>query len=106
MGRQKSTWKHAERTVAGLVGGERTGPTGRAVADVKNDWLNAEVKHRKKLPAWILSALAQARADANPRQLPIAVLHQKNQRYTDSLVVMRMADFIAWFGDPLPEASE
>jgi len=99
MGKQKETWKHAERRTADLLGGERVGPTGRATADVITDWAAVEVKHRKKLPMWIQKAVDQAVAAAGPRRLPLTVLHEKGQRYTESLVVMRLGDFADWFGD-------
>ena len=33
----------------------------------------------------------------------IVVLHEKGQRYEDSLVVLRLKDFQAWFGDVAAE---
>lgn len=101
MGKQTATWKHSEREIARIVGGQRTGPAGQAAADVVTDWGRIEVKHRKTLPQWIKKAVGQAVAAAGPHRVPLAVLHEKGQRYDDSLVVMRMRDFIAWYGDPM-----
>ncbi len=101
MGKQPTTWKHSEREIARLMGGTRTGPAGKAAADVVTGWAVIEVKHRKALPQWIKKAVEQAVAAAGPRRVPLAVLHEKGKRYMDSLVVMRMSDFIAWYGDPM-----
>ena len=92
------TWKHTERAIAARLGGKRLGATGRAGADVVNDWLAVEVKHRKRLPAWLRDALDQARTGAGER-LPVVVLHEAGQRHADDLVVLRLADFEDWFGD-------
>jgi hypothetical protein len=97
MGKQTSTWKATERRVAAQLGGQRMGP-GTDRADVRCDWLTAEVKHRKTLPAWLLGALDQARQYSTEAQLPVAVLHQAGDRIADSLVVMRLHDFQAWHG--------
>ncbi len=94
-----STWKHAEREIAKRLGGERTGPTGKATPDVIKSWLLVEIKHRKNLPAWLLGALEQVEQHATDAQLSIAVLHAERMRYDDSLVVLRLGDFVDWFGD-------
>jgi len=92
----KSTWKSVERRVARQLGTERTGPTGTPQPDAETSWLCVEVKHRKSLPQWLTSALAQAKQHCNERQLGIAVLHEKHGR--DSLVVMSFTDFVDWSG--------
>jgi len=81
-----------------MLGGQRMGP-GTDRADVRCNWLTAEVKHRKTLPAWLLGALDQARQYSTEAQLPVAVLHQHGARIADSLVVMRLNDFVAWHGE-------
>jgi hypothetical protein len=101
-------WKRAERRVAGLLGGRRVPVTGRArgdAPDVAHPWLSIEVKQRQRLPGWIIDALRQAAAAAAPEQLPVVVLHEHGQRYGDSLVVLRLADFVDWFGS-LPLGDE
>lgn len=98
--RRTSTWKHAERRVANLLDGDRVGPSGTSTADVVTPWAAVEVKHRRRLPAWLLNAVDQARQAANELQIPLAVLHQEGQRYDDCIVAMRMADFIEFYGDP------
>lgn len=94
------TWKHAERVIAKLVGGQRIPVSGRSgQPDVQHPWLSIEVKHRKILPQWLIQAVGQAERAARPGQLPVAVLHQHGQRYSEALVLMRLRDFEAWFGD-------
>lgn len=92
------TWKSTERRIARALGGERVGPSGLATADVVSSWLSVEVKHRRRLPLWLMGALDQARQAAGPDQLGIAVLHEKGQRTGDDLVLVRLADFVEWFG--------
>jgi len=93
-----ATWKQAERAIAKRLGGQRLGATGRATADVQTAWLSVEVKSRKSLPLWLKDALAQASNGASER-LPIVILHEAGQRHSDDLVLMRLGDFEAWFGE-------
>jgi hypothetical protein len=96
-----STWKNTERKIAALVGGRRIPVSGRArgdSADIEHDTLSIEVKHRRHLPNWLLDAIDQAEKSVRGEQLPVAILHQKGQKFEDSLMVLRLADFLAWFG--------
>ena len=97
-------WKQTERAIAKRLNGQRMGVSGRATADVVNGWLAVEVKHRKRLPAWLKAALEQARNGAGER-LPIVVLHEAGQRHTNDLVLLRLADFQDWFGEVYDECS-
>lgn len=95
-----ANWKRIEREIARILGGRRIPVSGRArgdVADIEHEWLAIECKHRRTLPAWLLSALDQAEAAARPDQLAIVVLHGRGQRYKDSLVLCRLGDFRTWF---------
>lgn len=95
-------WKRAERRIAQLVGGRRVPVTGRrGQPDVAHPWLAVEVKTRERLPRWLVAALAQARGAASSDQLPVAVLHERGMRYRDALVVLRLGDFLDWFGDTI-----
>jgi len=61
----RATWKRTERSIAGLIGGERVPVSGRQRGDhpdVQHDWLSVEVKHRQSIPQWLTTALTQARA--------------------------------------------
>ena len=91
MGRTQ-TWKHAERKVAEILGGERTGCNGDSRRDVEHPVWSVEVKHRKTLPGWLHSAMGQARSEAEGRT-PIVVLHEEGQQYGSSYVVMALSDF-------------
>jgi hypothetical protein len=90
-------WKQTERAIARRLNGKRQGAVGRKGPDVLTCWLAVEVKHRKRLPAWLRDALDQARTGAGER-LPVVVLHEAGQRHADDLVILRMADFEDWFG--------
>ncbi len=67
--------------------------------DIAHPWLSLEVKDRATLPAWLLDALAQAEASAQPAQLPVVVLHRAGDRHHSALVVLRLVSFVDWFGD-------
>ena len=95
-------WKRNERIVARRLGGQRLGPTGRHGPDVVTDWLSIECKTRKRLPNWLSSALAQARAGSAGR-LPIVILHQLGQRHDDDLALMRLADLESWLEVIMPK---
>ena len=90
-------WRAVERRTARLLGATRTGNRGKAAADVQNSWLVAECKTRRKFPTWLTGAMRQAVAAAEGR-LPVVVLHEHGARSADDLVVVRMADFVAYFG--------
>jgi len=75
------------------------GGRGRGDApDIAHPWLSLEVKDGATLPAWLLDALDQAERAATADQLPVAVLHRAGDRHDHALVVLRLADFVAWFG--------
>ena len=98
-----STWKLVERKIADRIDGTRVPVTGRqrgATPDIDCEKLSPEVKHRKTLPAWIHDAMDQAQASKRGEQLPIVVLHGKNMHYDHSMVLVRLDDFIEWYGDP------
>lgn len=98
-----STWKMVERKIAGLLGGERIPVTGRQrgdAPDIKHSHLSVEVKHRKALPDWLLDAMRQAQASRKGKQLPVVILHGKNTKYAESMVLVRLDDFVEWYGDP------
>ena len=89
-------YKQTERRVARVLGGRRTGHTGKA--DVTAGWLVAECKHRKKLPAWLKDAIAQAKRNAGVSQLGVVVLHEHGQRGDRDIVCLSLADWLEWFG--------
>lgn len=64
--------------------------------DIENAWLAAQVKHRERLPQWILDQVAQAQQLAGPSRLPLALI--ANLHNPTTLVVMELADFLAWHG--------
>ena len=85
--RQSSTWKRPERKVASA---ER--------AAGRTEWLTAEIRQRAALPRWLTAAVDRAQRRSTDAQLAVAVLHAKGERFDDSLVVMRLRDFVAWHG--------
>ena len=87
-----STWKHCERMIAKLLGGERTGCNGESRRDVEHPRWSIEVKHRKSLPEWLHDAMNQAILEAEHR-VPLVVLHEKQMKYEDSYILLKLKDF-------------
>ena len=98
------TWKNAEKHVAALLGGERVSNTalGLKSSDVETPVFSVEVKNRNELPAWLEGAVAQAHRNAPAGKLPLVVLHKTGCRRVNDLVIMRLGEFIEWFGEPEP----
>lgn len=100
--RKSSVWKQAERETGSLLGGKRVPVTGRSrgdAPDVEHPILSIEQKHRATIPKWLEEAMEQAdAANKNGDKTPIAVIHKKRQRYDESLVVIRIKDFIKLTG--------
>lgn len=100
--RGRPNWKRTERKIATHLGGRRVPVTGRSrgdAPDIAHDWLSVEVKHRATLPGWLHDALRQAVASAQSAdKLSVVVLHESGQRHTNDMVVLRLADFVDWFG--------
>ena len=88
-----TTWKAVERAVARLLGGERVGCTGKATPDVVTERLAVEVKHRAKLPKWLMAAMEQSERNAPEDKVPVVVLHEKHQKHCQDLVILRLAHF-------------
>lgn len=97
-------WKAAEQGVAQMLGGKRVSNTklGLRSADVETPAYSVEVKSRKDFPNWLVNAVSQAHRNAARGKLPLVVLHQVGCRRMNDLVIVRMDEFIEWFGEPEP----
>jgi len=102
-----TTWKHAEREIARLLGGKRSGPTGVSQVDVEHDELAIEVKHRKTaFPKWINRGMEQANEHGEKTdKIPILVVHEHGTPYLESHVIMSLQVFKKEFLFPF-EGSE
>ncbi len=58
------------------------------------DWWSVEVKHGKQVPKTVLDWFDQAEKNARDGKRPLLVLHPPRVKYEDSLVVLRLADFV------------
>lgn len=103
----RATWKAVERAFGDIFGGKRNPISGRIrdegtpdmeVTDGIFKYLSFEIKHRKTLPSWIFdNAFDQAdRARRTEDRFSVVLLHQKNQKYEDSFVLMRVKDFVEY----------
>lgn len=102
----RARWKRVERQIAAFLGGVRVPVTGRQrgdAPDIQHEWLSPEVKSYSTVPKWLLEAMTQAEAAAKDGELPVAIVHKKGQKVEDSLVVVRLSDFTAWFVNEEPE---
>jgi hypothetical protein len=105
---RRRAWKRDESEIARLLGGERVPVSGRQRGyrpDVEHPWLALEVKSWARLPGRVAEAMDQAEKAAafakrreGVEKLPLAVIHAKGSHRENSLVVMRLDDFLAWFG--------
>jgi len=82
-------WKRTERRIARRLGGRRLGSLGRSAPDVIAGGLSVEVKHRRRLPAWLKQALSQAERGAPSGSLPLVVLHEAGSR--DDVALLRLS---------------
>ena len=105
MSRPPQTWKHAERAIARLLGGCRCHFEGKGVDAGR--W-SVEVKHGRQVPKTIIDWFDQAEKNARDGKRPLLVLHPSRVRYEDSLVVLRLADFVRAHdaGDSKPHTVE
>lgn len=72
---------------------------GLRMPDVETSAYSVEVKHKAKIPGWLAEAVDQAHRNASAGKLPLVVLHQSSQRHDRDLVVLRMGEFLEWFGN-------
>lgn len=99
MAKQTSTWRDVQRKICKLLGVRCLHPNpGVEQADGLGTWLVVEVKHRKALPVWLESGLRQAERMARPDRLPILVVHQHRKVFASSVVMLRLSDWLEWFG--------
>lgn len=101
----RDRWKRTERRIAAELGGQRVPVTGRGrgdAPDIEHGRFAIEVKERQALPAWLHDAMAQAVAASGGDRIPVAILHERGQRYRDCYAVLRLADLAALIErDPL-----
>lgn len=97
----RARWKAAERELAERVGGRRVPVSGRTrgdAPDIDHPWLSIEAKSWSRMPERVVDALRQAEAAARDGKLPVALIHGNGERYERALVVLRLGDFLEWFG--------
>ena len=95
-------WKRFERAVAKRVGGRRVPVTGlgRDEADVVTSSFHFQVKLGRRFPAYLREWLRGITETAERAgRTGCVVWKTPGGRDDDALVVMRLADFVAWHGD-------
>ena len=102
------TWKNFERKVARAFGGERRGPAvgdGRSgsgrndVAGVED--YSIECKY-SKAPSYglVRRSVDEAQSAAGPLDVAVGVVGKQGDPFTETLVVMKLEDFLTWFVHP------
>jgi hypothetical protein len=101
-----AAWKALERRVAKLFGGRRRGPdtTGGKTDIVCQGWaVECKLLSRPSFSD-LLAACRQAERNAEPRQIPVAVVKKKHAPDSEILFCMRLSVAAPWFlpaPDPL-----
>ena len=97
-------WKSFERWVCKIFGGKRRGPDFRGEGGGKNDCVDTpgwsiECK-LLKAPGFMamLEAALQAEAAVTGDEIPVAVIGKAREPRRNALVVMRVGQFVDWFG--------
>ncbi len=80
-----------ERAVARLLGGRCCHFEGQ---DVDAGWWSIEVKHGRQVAKTIINWFAQSKRNTPEGKRPLLVLHPPRFPYEDSLVALRLADFV------------
>jgi len=92
-------WKRHERLIARLLGGQRLPNTGRRAPDALAGPWAIEVKTRRTLPKWLLTAIAQAEEGAEAMgRLPLVVLvHAPGQGRRAQRFALMPLEALAWW---------
>jgi len=86
--------KAAERSVAQTLGGKRVGVLSGEDIHIDGPF-SVEVKSRQTFVAsgWMGQAVRNAK-----EKTPILVVHVHGKRHDDDFVIVRMSDFVEWWG--------
>ena len=98
----EKAWKRFERTVAERVGGRRIPCTGldRDGADVIAKPFHYQCKLRRGVPAYLTKWLAGITATATQSgSTGVVVWRAPGTPNSDALVILRLADWVAWHGN-------
>jgi|GEM_PF-1584194 len=94
--RNKAQGRSIQSKIAKRLGGKSVGTIeGQDVAFYDKPW-SIEVKHRKKFVG--NAFMAQAIKNAPKDKTPIVIVHELNQRFNNSLVMIRLKDWELWYG--------
>ncbi len=106
MSKHTSTWKSVERTHALTHGAPgRMGPTGLDMPDWVSDVEAGESKLMEKIPQWLKEAVDQSivncekwlTQEISPNErVPVVVLHESGREFTQDIVLIDHAFYLAW----------
>ena len=87
--------KSTERAIAKIFqfdNARRVGILGKE--DIVTDRFIIEVKERKSLPKFILSAYKQVEKHRTKDKIPLFILHELNRNHMNDLVILKLKDFL------------
>jgi len=87
-----------EKRLEDILKARRIIDQSKGSCDLISDWLAIEAFQRD-IPGYLKDEMIQAERMADHKHLPITVWREKYQPDTDALVIMRLSDFVDWFGD-------
>ncbi len=83
--------KNFELAIANILKGKRNH---FEAEDIRHPVFSIECKHRKKLPVAVMKWKEQGEAAAEKGKIPLLAMHEQQQEYLDSLVVIRLKHLI------------
>ena len=106
-------WKQFERRISRAFGGQRRGPDNSDGRRGKTDTIGTPgfaiecgLGRSYTRYAQMLAKVRQVERNAQPHEMPIAVLKQPRLHDDNALVVMRLPTFLDWFGPSVTGESE
>jgi hypothetical protein len=94
--RNKRQGRAIQSKLAKMTGGKSVGTIeGQDISYLNKPW-SVEAKHRKTFIG--NKFMEQAEKNAPKEKTPIVIVHTKNQRMMKSLVLIRLGDWIDWYG--------
>jgi hypothetical protein len=90
--RNKRQGRKVQSVLAKLTGGKSVGTIeGQDISYKDKPW-SVEAKHRKSFIG--CTFMEQAEKNAPPGKTPVVMVHTKGKRYDQSLVIIRLADWL------------
>ena len=100
--RNKRQGRKVQTVIAKRIGGKSVGTI--EGQDIEHSIFSIETKHRKSFVG--NKFMEQAVKNCPEGKVPLVVVHELNQRFNKSLVMLRMSDWLDWYGSFSKEEEE